>query len=367
MRGLYIHIPFCAAKCLYCDFYSVPGKLDLREKYTEAVIREARAYSRQSFGTLYIGGGTPSLLGPQNLGELLAGLYDAFDLSGLKEATIEANPESVTGEFLYIAQDSGINRISLGVQSLNDDELSKAGRIHSAKKAIDALTLAQECGFANISADVIVGLPGQTWHSLEHTLRTLTGMQVSHLSVYCLSIEGGTAYAACPPADLPGEDEQVELFERARTYLQQRGFAHYEISNFALPGKECAHNLNYWRGGEYIGLGAAAASHVKGSRYKNAATLEGYIADPAGARIEQEWLKPEGKLAEEAMLRLRLLQEGVDTNNIAAEYGCEKVAGLIERLDGQVALKLLVKQGTRYLLHPSCVMTSNRVLAEVLA
>ncbi|MDD5494411.1 MAG: radical SAM family heme chaperone HemW, partial [Dehalococcoidia bacterium] len=360
-------IPFCAAKCLYCDFYSVPGRLELLDNYVEAVIGEARGYPGQSFDTLYIGGGTPSLLGPQYLEKLVSGLRSAFELTELQEATIEANPESVTAEFLQAARDCGVNRISLGVQSLNDGELGKAGRVHSSQKAVDAIKLTQKAGFANISADVMVGLPGQTRRSLGHTLEALAGLHVTHLSVYCLSVEDGTPFAACLPADLPGDDEQVELFGRAAAYLERQGFIHYEISNFALPGRECRHNLNYWRGGEYVGLGAAAASHVDGIRYKNAATLSEYIAHPRGVRIEVERLKPEEKLAEEAMLRLRLLQEGVDTNNLAARHGCEKVATLKERLDGQVAQNNLVKNGTCYRLPPSGVMTSNRVLAEVLA
>jgi len=367
MRGLYVHIPFCAAKCLYCDFYSVPGRLELLDKYIEAVIVEAHGYPGQSFNTLCIGGGTPSLLGPQNLEKLMTGLRGAFDLSGLREATIEGNPESVTTGFLRVARDCGINRISIGVQSLDDGELKKAGRVHDSPKSIDAIKLTQEAGFDNISADIIVGLPGQTRSSLGHTLEALAGLPLTHLSVYCLSIEEGTPFAACLPDDLPGDDEQVELFGRAAAYLQREGFIHYEISNFALPGRECRHNLNYWRGGEYVGLGAAASSHVDGVRYKNAATLAGYLAHPQGARIEMERLKPEEKLAEEAMLRLRLLQEGVDTNNLATGHGCELVAKLKERLDGQVAQKFLVKKGSCYRLPPSGVMTSNRVLAEVLA
>lgn len=236
MRGLYVHIPFCVRKCAYCDFYSLPDRLDLVDAYIDAVLRETESYIGMSFHTLYLGGGTPSLLGAGGLWTLVGGLRHAFDLSDLSEATIEVNPESATIELLQAAVDVGINRVSVGVQSLSDRELQSVGRIHSAAQAVKAISRARRIGFRSVSADVIVGLPGQEWATLGLTLETLTGLGINHLSMYCLSLEHGTPLAMNPPDDLPSDDAQAELFEQATEFLLERGFNHYEISNFALPG-----------------------------------------------------------------------------------------------------------------------------------
>ena len=200
----------------------------------------------------------------------------------LIESTIELNPESATPEFLQTVKNLGFTRLSFGVQSLNDNELKSVGRIHTAKQAVAAIKLAQNLKFPAISADLIIGLPGQTDKSLRKSLDTLISLGIQHLSVYCLSLEAGTPLANNPHPDLPSDDMQAQLFEETRSFLQSRGFAHYEISNFALPGYECLHNLNYWRGGEYLGLGPAAASHLHGKRFKNRPNLDAYLQNPTG-------------------------------------------------------------------------------------
>jgi len=334
--------------------------------YIDAVLLEAHAYEGTSFKTLYMGGGTPSLLGVIGLEKLINGLSGIFNFLQLVEATIEVNPDSVTEEFLVTAKSLGINRLSIGVQSLNDSELGKAGRIHTAEQAIRAVKMASESNFNNISADIIIGLPGQTWSSLENTLSTLINLGIVHISAYCLSIEEGTKFADCPPGDLPDDDYQADLFEQTRLYLKENGFVHYEISNFALEGKECLHNLNYWRGGEYVGLGPAAASHIKGKRYKNMANLEKYLANPPDIKIEEEMLETKSKMSEEAMLRLRLLSEGLAVDNLVSKYGRDNAGDLICRLDRLVEENLLSKDGNKYLLPLSEVITSNRVFTRVI-
>lgn len=366
MMGLYIHIPFCIQKCNYCDFYSVGGRLELLDNYVDAVLCEAMSYHGTTINTIYIGGGTPSLLGAKNLRKLLNGVHETFNLSELKEATVEINPDSASVEFLTTAHDYDINRVSIGIQSLNDYELQRAGRIHNAEQAAKAVKLAKGYGFENLSADVIIGLPGQTWHSLFNTLKTLIGLGISHLSVYCLSIEEGTPFAIDMPPDLPSDDYQVYLYEKVRIFLAKCGFNHYEISNFALAGRECLHNLNYWREGGYIGLGAAASSHIDSKRFKNAADLERYIKNPKGMAVDHELLGPSLKVCEETMLRLRLIQEGVDTEYLRCKYGNMEVASLIERLNMLVTEKLLVATGAVYRLQPDKIMISNRVFTEVL-
>ena len=333
MPGLYIHIPFCVKKCFYCDFYSLSGRLDSLDSYIPALLTEARQHQGMSFQTLYLGGGTPSLLGTEGLPKLMDGLHEIFDLSELTESTMEANPDSINAALLETAQISGINRISIGVQSLSDIELKKVGRIHTAPQAVEAVELARDHGYLNISCDVILGLPGQDWPSLMVTLETLIGLDIQHLSLYCLTIEPHTPLALKSPSDLPSDDVQAELYEKACALLRKRGFLHYEISNFALPGYECRHNLNYWRGGEYLGLGPAAASHLQGRRYKNKADLDAYLRNPGGLVEEVEVLKAKEKAAEEAILRLRLLQEGLNFEVLTVRFGSENTRELKERLD----------------------------------
>ena len=366
MTGLYVHIPFCVRKCAYCDFYSVPAQPGLIESYVDAVLAECEAYVGMGFRTLFLGGGTPSLLGADNLTKLVEGLRRIFELSHLDESTIEANPESATASTLEAAMRLGFDRISIGVQSLADAELRAVGRIHSSKQAVDAVALAKKVDFQDISADLIVGLPGQTWGSLRHSLATLLPLGVSHLSLYCLSLEHGTPLAQSPPDDLPSDDMQADLFEKARAFLGNKGFIHYEISNFAIAGCQCLHNLNYWRGGEYIGLGPAAASHIDGQRFKNRADLDAYLRNPTGVVEEVEELGVVEKAAEEAMLRLRLLEEGLDVKEFTKRHGRNNVRELLARLDILSHDGSLLFDGMKYRLEPSLVLTSNPILARVL-
>jgi len=366
MPGLYVHIPFCVRKCCYCDFYSEAGKLHLLDDYLKALLTEAEQYRGLTFDTLYIGGGTPSILGAAALDQMMRGLSGCIGLSDLKEATIEANPDTASSEFLGAAAACGISRLSIGVQSLNNDELSRSGRLHNAAQALKAIDMASGCGFDDISADVIVGLPGQTPQSLENTLCSLLHSKVTHISAYCLSVEQGTEFARHPPPDLATDEEQAELFEFAARYLKENGFVHYEISNFARPGRECRHNLNYWRGGEYLGLGPGAASHLRGRRFKNAPDLQKYILRPLANGYESETLDVESKLAEEAMLRLRLLEEGLDIAELEERYGRNNICRLHARLTKLTDAGMLVREGTRYRLPSPMVMVSNRVFTEII-
>jgi len=365
LRGLYIHVPFCVKKCSYCDFYSLPVGGNL-EKYIQAAVREAALYAGQGFDTLYLGGGTPSLLSHDLLLSVMLGLRKTFDLSGLVEATIEVNPDSASQDLLEAAREGGINRVSIGAQSLDDRELVSVGRIHRAGQVNSTVTLAKNIGFESVSADLIVGLPGQTRTSLRRSLEETVELGIDHLSLYCLSLEEGTPLAEDSPENLPTEDMQAELFEQARAFLSTLGFMHYEISNFARPGHQCLHNLNYWRGGEYVGLGPAAASHLNGKRYKNRPDLDAYMNDPTGQVESVEELPAKEKACEEAMLRLRLLREGVDPGALAAKFGAHNVAALIRRLDGMVRECVLDCDERVYRLKPSRVLTSNPIFAEVL-
>jgi oxygen-independent coproporphyrinogen III oxidase len=366
LRGLYVHIPFCVKKCSYCDFYSLPSRQGSIPGYVQAVLKESQDYQGLDFRTLYLGGGTPSLLGVENLRTLLTGLRESLDLSHIVEATIEVNPDSATPDLLKAARGLGINRVSIGIQSFSDYELRAVGRVHNTAQAVTAIRTIKEVGLNNVSADLIIGLPGQTWTTLHDTLAAVTALGINHLSVYCLSLEEGTPLTKNPPSDLPSDDNQADLFEQARAFLKERGFIHYEISNFAKPGQECLHNLNYWRGGEYIGLGAAAASHINGRRFRNRADLAAYLGEPTCQTEDNEMLSPQDKAAEEAMLRLRLLQEGVGINELKVKYGQGNITALLGRLDSLVREKMLVCEGSRYRLVPSRILTSNQVFNRVI-
>jgi oxygen-independent coproporphyrinogen-3 oxidase len=338
----------------------------MMDRYLDSLLLEAEKFAGTEFDTFYIGGGTPSVLGPARLAALMKGLSKRLGLKHLVEASIEVNPESSSREFLSMALSLGINRVSIGVQSLNDEELRKAGRLHNARTALEAIDNAAKCGFDNISADIIVGLPGQNAASLSATLEQLNGRGLTHLSAYCLSIEKNTPFAVDPPPDLVDDDNQASLFEMLVLYLKRQCFKHYEISNFCLPGRECLHNLNYWRGGEYVGLGPAAASHLKGRRLKNSACLERYVMDPLLIDVETEELAPADRMAEEAMLRLRLLEEGLDLRTLQERYAGVDAAGLKARLGKMAGEGMLVEGGDKYFLPAGGVLTSNRVFMDVL-
>ncbi|HAV10033.1 MAG TPA: hypothetical protein DCX22_00190 [Dehalococcoidia bacterium] len=252
------------------------------------------------------------------------------------------------------------------MQSLNDEELKRVSRIHSAEQALSAIHAAAAAGFQRISADVIIGLPGQTTRTLRETLSGLISLPVQHISTYCLSLEHETPLALHPPSDLPSDDDQADLFVQASDFLKDAGLVHYEISNFARPGCQCLHNLNYWRGGEYVGLGPAAASHLHGRRYKNIADLPGYINDPSNGIEDCEELTGEKKLGEDAILRLRLLAEGLDINDIRSRYDEDSVNALMGRLDALIDEGYLSFDGAAYRLSSPAVLISNSVLCRIL-
>ncbi|MDD5397755.1 MAG: radical SAM family heme chaperone HemW [Dehalococcoidia bacterium] len=366
MRGLYIHIPFCVSKCFYCDFYSVSEKLGLMDEYIDVLLAEADSCRGMDFSTLYLGGGTPSILGAERLEKLVIGLRRRFDLHDLQESTIEVNPESAGIDLLATAYRLGIGRVSIGIQSLNDGELKKSGRAHNRRQALETIDSALSSGYRNISADIMIGLPGQTAQSLGETLSVLTGAGINHVSAYCLSVEEGTAFYRCPPPDLPGEDEQASLFEYAVDILKTHGFVHYEISNLARPGSECLHNLNYWRGGEYLGLGPAAASHISGTRFRNSPNLERYLVDPLSDREGEEHLEDASKAGEEAMLRLRLVQEGLDMQKMNNKYGRNAIEGVEARPNKLVGRRSLAREGDVFRLQPAYVLISNSVFIDVI-
>ncbi len=302
MTGLYIHVPFCRKKCLYCDFYSVALQDGLAEKYTEAVKRNIAAYGNMRFESVYFGGGTPILLAPY-LGEMLKGA----SLSDNAEITAEANPCEMTDEALSALLKSGVNRISIGVQSLCDNELSALGRRHDSETAVRAIERAKKVGFSDISADLMLGIPQQTRESLAKTLDTLTALPITHVSAYMLKIEPNTPFGRNTPT-LPDEDSVADMYLQTVNTLAAKGFHQYEISNFAKCGYSCRHNLKYWRREEYLGIGPAAHSFLDGRRFAVARDLDGFLNPPRQAELTTDDCPD--KYEESVMLGLRL-SEGI--------------------------------------------------------
>ena len=261
MKGLYIHIPFCKQKCKYCDFVSFPCMEDTADKYVDALKREAEQYKGEKIDTIFIGGGTPSILTPKQIEEVTKMCFDVFDVASDCEITTEANPGTMDDDKIKAMLNGGINRISVGVQSFNDDELKKIGRIHDAKTAYNTICHLDKMGFQNINLDLMTALPSQTFESLKNTLNTAVSLPVKHISAYSLIIEDGTPIEkeySKGLLDIPNEDTDREMYMHTVDFLGKNGFKQYEISNFAKDGYECRHNVKYWTGEEYIGLGTAA-------------------------------------------------------------------------------------------------------------
>lgn len=306
-RGLYVHIPFCSGKCFYCDFVSFAGRGAAVGRYLDALGAEARRHASFRPDTLYIGGGTPTELSAAELERLLAIVRGAFPSAGSLEATCEANPESLTADKLRVLRAGGVGRLSLGLQTGSDRLLAAIGRRHTHADSVAACRAARAAGFV-LSVDLMFGLPGQTRAGLARDLEAVLALGPEHLSLYGLEEHESAAFrrmgAPC------GEDLAADMFEDSLERLAAAGFHHYEVSNFALPGRECLHNGIYWTGGEYLGLGCAAASFVGGERRSNVPDLEEYCSRALAGTSPvacAERLEGRERLGEEIILGLRLM------------------------------------------------------------
>ena len=286
--GVYIHIPFCKQKCFYCDFPSFAGRERFIDSYLAALGRElelaAEKYGEQGRlkpATVYVGGGTPSLLALNQMEGLFAAIDKHINLDFVDEFTIEANPGTLTVDKLRLMKATGVNRLSIGVQSLDDDCLKTIGRIHTAQEVVESVRMAQEKGFDNISIDLMYGLPGQTMETLKASVEKALTLDVQHISIYGLQLEEGTVFSRqqeMGKLQLP-DDEQVEImYDYITEVLPLNDYTRYEISNYALPGFESKHNCLYWQDVSYLGFGAGAHSYWQGSRYENPADIEQYIS-----------------------------------------------------------------------------------------
>jgi len=380
--GVYIQVPFCQTKCTYCNFHTGVVSRDRHQPYAEAVCREI-AKSGQTphapVDTVYVGGGTPSLLDPAHLAKIMDTLRASFRTEPL-EATLEADPETITPEKAVAWAAAGFNRISLGSQSFDDRELQAAGRMHRRADIFRAIEVLRAAGIRNISMDLIAGLPHQTPESWEKSVEELLGIRPEHVSVYMLEIDegsrlgkeslaGGSRYSA---RAIPDDDTIADFYESARQRLAAAGYEHYEISNWSLPGHRSRHNLKYWLREPYLGFGAGAHSFDGMMRWANAHESARYVAciEQGSSPGEQfEGLTPFQVLDEELFVGLRLLG-GVDFARIEREFTPElpaRIAALRERVDRLHSLGFIERDGGRIRLSPDRLTVSNEVFVQLLS
>lgn len=369
--ALYIHIPFCIKKCLYCDFHSFRFDLSLIHRYTRALIKELKLSLNTDYliKTIYLGGGTPSILPVESIEEIVQTIYGSFKLDDSLEFTIEVNPGTVDEEKLRLYKTLGINRISIGIQSLEEGELKILGRIHSGKEALEALDTAINVGFTNINVDLIYGIPNQTLESWRYTLQEVLRRNPTHMSVYGLMYEPGTPlYKALIRNRIKpmSEDLEVEIFNETQEVLSTYGLRWYEISNYAKDGYECRHNLTYWRGEDYLGFGPSAHSLVGNTRYSNTPNIKAYVElldRGKSPKIWEERLSPPERAKELIILGLRL-REGVSLCDVYRRTGVDVGRIFSENIERLISYGLLYKKDDRIQLTEKGRLLGNLVFEE---
>lgn len=362
MIGIYVHIPFCVRKCLYCDFVSYVTTEEVRAAYVARLLKDiAEADVKETVDTVYIGGGTPSVLEAKDICMIMDAIRERFALTDDCECSMEVNPGTVSTEKLISYRKAGINRLSIGLQSCDDKELETLGRIHSCEMFLDAYRMAREAGFENINIDLMSAIPGQTKESYKETLQKVLQLKPEHISAYSLIVEEGTPFADMELNLASEEDERCMYYETDRL-LSDAGYVRYEISNYALPGCECRHNIRYWTGKEYLGFGVAAASFYKGCRSKNAAGLDAYIANGPESE-ESVMLTDEDAMEEFFYLGLRMCG-GVEEEAFLRRFGMYPQEVYGDVLEKHVRDGLLVREDGRIRLTSRGIDVSNYVLCD---
>ena len=372
--SLYIHIPFCAQKCLYCDFPSFARKDHLRKAYIEALNKEIislrEKHNNLEINTIFIGGGTPSVLEADELECLLkevAKLNMAKDI----EYSMECNPGNLTEEKLEVMKKYGVNRISMGLQAKQDNLLKGLGRIHNYKTFKENFLLAKKVGFNNINVDLMFGLPNQRLNEWEETLREIISLEPAHISAYSLIIEEGTAFYNLYENDklkLPTEEEERKMYHLAKKILEENGFNQYEISNYAKEGKECRHNLAYWNMDNWIGVGSASASYIDGKRIKNISSVEKYInsINEKGEAVEEIINNSKNDNMEEFMFMGLRKINGIDENEFKNRFSMNINDVYGEILNKYIGEGLLIRESGRIFLSEKGIEISNIIMADFL-
>lgn len=379
--AIYIHIPFCVRKCLYCDFLSAPASDETREQYVQALCREIReerkSYVNYKIETIFLGGGTPSLLSGEQLDRILGTVFDAYQVADDCEISMEVNPGTVTKEKLKAYKRAGVNRLSIGMQSAVEEELQSLGRIHSSEDAFDTYELAIKTGFNNINIDLMSAIPGQTKESWKESLKRILDLEPApaHVSAYSLIIEEGTPFFENTPT-LPDEDTEREMYKITNDILSEAGYLRYEISNYAKPGFACRHNCTYWERGSYAGFGIGAASLVEQVRFSNTRNLKDYLEKylknaTVAIKENRQELSVEEQMEEFMFLGLRMMR-GVSAGKFSDLFGktIEQVyPGIVEKYCRQGLLQKIPEQGSgevRIALTERGIDVSNVIMADFL-
>lgn len=374
--GIYIHIPFCVQKCVYCDFLSAPASEETKYSYVQALLKEIKKlsidYKDRDVNSIFFGGGTPSTLDPNLIVEIMRTLRENFNINEFAEVTLECNPGTLDEDKAYIYRNAGINRISFGLQSVNNDELKMLGRIHSFEEFRDSFRLARNYGFNNINIDIMTGLPGQSMESLEKTLKTVLAFKPEHISAYGLILEEGTKLfeniSSYP--DIPTDEEDRDMYEESRRQITKAKYRQYEISNYAKKGYECIHNLKYWNREEYLGLGIGAASFVNETRYSNTRDLNKYIEcmSKKDIKLEDIWENVEKlglKDAKEEFVFLGLRKiEGISIEEYKKNFNEDIYSQYKNEIESNINKGLLEIEENRLKLTRKGIDLSNSVMSD---
>lgn len=373
MAGIYLHIPFCKTRCIYCDFYSTTRD-DLKRRYVRALCRELtlrRDYLQSAVvETVYLGGGTPSQLAEEDLADIFRTLQEAYGLDNATEITLEANPDDLTGDYVRMLRRFPINRLSMGIQTFDEDTLKLLRRRHTARQAMDAFLRCREAGFDNLSIDLIYGLPGETDARWQADLQQAVRLRPEHVSAYHLMYEEETTlyrYLLEHRVCEVDEDASVRFYHRLTDTLSEAGYVHYEISNFCLPGRHARHNASYWQGIPYLGCGASAHSYDGRSREWNVASIDAYIQGmERGERPhEVECLDADTRYNEYVMTGLRT-RWGISLDQVAADYGKERLAYLERMARPHLQRGMMAVGEGRLRLTEAGVFVSDDILSDLM-
>ena len=371
---LYLHMPFCVRKCAYCDFLSFPSGAETQRMYAKRLMEDidvmGKRYGEIPVETIFIGGGTPSVPDSGLIVEIMEHVRHAFHVADGAEISMEANPGTVTREKLTDYRKAGINRLSFGLQSANDRELKLLGRIHTWAEFLESFTLARECGFANLNIDLMSALPGQTCESWKETLSRVTDLDPEHISAYSLIIEEGTPFGERYGSEegrklLPDEDSEREMYHETKRFLKDCGYERYEISNYAKPGRECRHNIGYWTGVPYLGLGLGASSYLDGCRFTVNPDMKQYLEEKPGMFADIEKLTKKDMEEEFFYVGLRMTA-GVSLSEFERRFGIsakEVYPGLMETFVKEKAARF---EGDRFVLTDYGLDVSNYIMAQFL-
>lgn len=381
-KGIYIHIPFCISKCIYCDFCSAPADDDTKERYVNALCAEIAHAGKEaekngddrSISTVFFGGGTPSILPAQLFVKIMCAVREAFSVSEDAEITVECNPGTLTAGKLRAYRSMGVNRLSIGLQSPDNRELRALGRIHTYEQFEESYYAARDAGFDNINIDIMSAVPYQTVTGYQSNLEKIVKLNPEHISAYSLIVEEGTPLFGMVERSggdiLPTEDEDRQMYALTKKILADAGYHRYEISNYARPGFECRHNASYWERTDYIGFGVAAASLLKKSesnpqsrRFTNTSDLESYIKNPIDNHSEEELLTQKDEMEEFMFLGLRMMA-GISTESFKEVFGRDFYEVYGDIAANQMKQGLIKREGDRIRLTDMGIDVSNTVMAE---